>query len=151
MGFSEILLALNSNIKKPLDRLIEELTNRIYNIVNNSNYGNSAIKNAIDNVDTNVNRGVVKSVQRGVACLRHQLYESVDININSVDMSKSIILVNTEEASTIDSYYSINSILQGASVSFETSSKIKIEVNTGRYSVHGTRCIYVSWQVIEFY
>lgn len=89
------------------------------------------------------NFGTVKSVQRGRATVTSSA--SVQITINAVDISKSIIIVSNFVSTNNYNYMQYSA--QGAEGVLESSTSIHLYS-----SLFDSNCYNnVSWQVIEFY
>ena len=145
MSWAEIKKAINSNISKSLDVLITEKSNEVKTVANSNNslissiksllenttYGLNAIKTTVNSVNNTVsvvgNIPSVKSVQRGTA------NGNGPINISSVNVNKSIVILN-------GGYNTINS---------GYCAVMLTKFNSTNFSV--TYGDYFSWQVIEFY
>ena len=141
MSWAEIKKAINSNISKSLDVLITEKCNELQEKLN-------SVYNTVTVVG---NIPAVKSVQRGItpetygittyddnlfkASNNHVLY--IDITINAVNISKSIVNV-----SVIDFPYDYAPILLN-------STTIRVYFDSGS-SIRGGVTAF-TWQVIEFY
>ena len=161
MSWAEIKKAINSNISKSLDILITEKSNEVKTVansnnslLNNSTYGLSALQSIISNIKSllenttyglnaikttvnSVNNTVsvvgnipsVKSVQRGNVSDNYS--ENVTINISSVNVNKSIVILNGGMTSN---YFSPVVLVTLTSTNFSVSNAYEF-----------------SWQVIEFY
>lgn len=89
------------------------------------------------------NFGTVKSVQRGTTTLSSDT-TSITVNINSINMAKSIILVSNY----VNRYWLQNNY-GSPNVEAQITSNTTITLTTYTYSSSGYSD--VSWQVIEFY
>lgn len=152
----EDLNKINSNTSKPLDTHITEQTNAVKNILNNSTYGLSAIKNALGS------GGVIKSVQRGVANLGYTFTATnvsspvyAKVNISNVNIAKCIILIDgayTMEGT--NDYIPYGIYLKSAtntSLEIGTDGTYRVYVAPGDYYIFAPITQKFSWQVIEFY
>ena len=139
MSWAEIKKAINSNISKSLDVLITEKCNELL----------SKLNSVYNTVTVTGNIPSVKSVQRGISMQysdRITTYETmsgqnvfyIDITINAVNTSKSIVNVSSIVKDNY-AYILLNSTT--------------IRVYFGCYSSgrdNATLCPF-TWQVIEFY
>ena len=131
MSWAEIKKAINSNISKSLDVLIIEKSNEILTKLN-SVYNTVTVKGNIPSVKS-VQRGKV-NYEPNVTTLNdgfhiiepYKAYKTFyyDFTINSVNINKSIVILN------------------GRSISLITFTSTNFSVRSG---------YEFSWQVIEFY
>ena len=140
MSWAEIKKAINSNISKSLDVLITEKSNEILTKLNS----------VYNTVTVTGNIPSVKSIQRGISSVNNDIrtydtisnerYFYIDITINAVNTSKSIVNVSTIEGS-----YNYGPMLPN-------STTIRVYCNiTNNTSVDKMYVKPFSWQVIEFY
>jgi len=142
--------AINSNLNKSLDVLIQEKTGNINDTGGTTTAGSifaklnklltdwtTARASKIDNIDTNVNSliggRVVKSVQRGV--LIAVTINTTVISINSINKDKAMVVLN--------SYFNHQNNRNAVLTEF-TNTSITIQSDLDPTNK-------VSWQVIEFY
>lgn len=161
MGYGEIKKAVNSDLSKPLNTLIEEKTGVVNATGGTTTTGGifaklnklltdwtTARAGKIDTIDINVgslvNGRVVKSVQRGITATPSGTQSSAAtvVNISAINISKSIIMV--EPFGFRDDYQNTVSYQWASSGTILNSSQIKL------YSTLNA-AINVVWQVIEFY
>ena len=159
MSFGEIKKAVNSNLDKPLNVLIEEKTGAVNASGGTASAGGifaklnklltdwtTARAGKIDtiatdvgtvktNVGTLINGRVVKSVQRGIVEINTNSTTSYNVAINSVDTSKTMVIIDTSAG--IHANWVVSSL---GSTSF---TAVFMTANSGLSKL--------SWQVIEFY
>ena len=83
----------------------------------------------------------IKSIQRGYfTTADDRALQTKDVTINTVDASKSVVLVDCALKSTVDLTHQAHAVL------------LSISNNSFRLHIQGsyTELSYVSWQVIEF-
>ena len=139
MSWAEIKKAINSNISKSLDVLITEKCNELQ----------SKLNSVYNTVTVTGNIPSVKSVQRGISLQFHDIttYEMIsnrrmfyiDITINAVNTSKSIVNVSSIGANNNYAYILLNS----------TTIRVYFAVYSSR--THDAILCPVTWEIIEFY
>ena len=139
MSWAEIKKAINSNISKSLDVLITEKCNELQ----------SKLNSVYNTVTVAGNIPSVKSVQRGLSQQYNENMETyetmsgwnafyIDITINAVNTSKSIVNVSTIVNNNY-AYILLDSTTIRVYFSFQSSG-----------GTRATLCQF-TWQVIEFY
>ena len=132
--------AINSNLSKPLNTLIEEskdsLDTKITDYLGNSTYGLSALKTLM----TGGKIPIVKSVQRGTSGSTSD--SEITISINTVKPDKCIVILDYSSRWTDTTY----AYYEGVYLYSLASTTLQIRSKNGIKS-----SVSVSWQVIEFY
>lgn len=131
MSYAEQKYSNNSTIGtsgyKPLDQIVNQDKASIEALINQW-----------------FSKGFVKSVQRGYVTVESGSRHT--INIKSVNVNKSIVLIHGDIIS--DQYISSSKIKISSSCAIESFTSTSFKLNFNLIVIHSSD---ISWQVIEFY
>lgn len=175
MDYTKVLSALN-RVKGALEKKIDAVNTSVSGLPDTLDTQFTAVKNDIATVKTDVagvktdvagvrggvdttlqgltellNKGVVKSVQRGVLQWAPDVDvygKKVTVNFGQVNPSKTIVLLQQSHGKFGEFY---GYVVQASLVSLsETSMKLNVSIFTTD-TPDSSSPLYASWQVIEFY
>lgn len=126
-----------------LDAKISTVNTTAANALNEA----KAAKTAAVNAQNYAQRGIIKSIQRGVSYFWTSSDE-ISVSINEVNVEKSIVLING--SCNVQYYESRDHYFADPFLSEFTSTTLKFKLNLD--AAHQVNLKeYISWQVIEFY
>ncbi len=141
---NELLLLVNSNASKSLDKLIDEKVNTLNTTVSNDTYGNRAIKTAIDKTGEGTNKFLtVSEVSKGIDITDLSLAEKINLLLMSsgkisyvVTGSLNIIKNSTTTISTSTSFtdFGTYTFLAPGTVKITISTRTFANGNENSYS-----------------
>lgn len=152
MSWTEIKKAVNSDLSKPLNELIEEIPSEISPQVNamksligqaNPTASNrTTVMNYLKIIEGLSSMSVIRSIQRGIAIGERN--GNATVGISSVDPSKCIVIIDN----SLVSHNPSGLVGRGAYLLSVSSGSITFG---GNYEVANRDSAYAfSWQIIEF-